>query len=119
MKVSRYPLALVATLTVSSLALTACGGSDSDEAQQKAPLGTTAVNIKATDPAKLKQGGTMNWAIPVFATQWNIAEVDGLQVGPTDVMKSLMPSLWHSDAHGVQNPNKAFLLDASSATVKG
>ncbi|MFG2827519.1 ABC transporter family substrate-binding protein [Streptomyces sp. NPDC048434] len=120
MKVSRYPLALVATLAVSSLALTACGGSDSDDdAQQKAPQGTTAVNIKATDPAKLKQGGTMNWAITTFATQWNIAEVDGLQTGPTEVMKSLMPSLWHSDAHGVQHPNQAFLLDASSATVKG
>ena len=36
-KVSRYPLALVATLAASSLALTACGGSDSDDdAQQKA-----------------------------------------------------------------------------------
>ncbi|MGW7578164.1 ABC transporter family substrate-binding protein [Streptomyces sp. NPDC054765] len=120
MKVSRYPLTLVATLAVSSLALTACGGSGSDDdAQQKAPEGTTAVNIKATDPAKLKQGGTMNWAIQTFATQWNVAEVDGAQAGPTDVMKALMPSLWHSDAHGVQTPNKAFLLDASSATVNG
>ncbi|MEW1750828.1 ABC transporter family substrate-binding protein [Streptomyces angustmyceticus] len=120
MKVSRYPVALVATLAVSSLALTACGGSDSDDdAQQKAPLGSSALNIKATDPAKLKQGGTMNWAITTFATQWNITEVDGLQAGPTEVMKSLMPNLWRSDAQGVQTPNKAFLLDASSATVKG
>ncbi|TJZ59020.1 ABC transporter family substrate-binding protein [Streptomyces piniterrae] len=119
MKVSRYPLSLVATLAVSSLALTACGGSDSDDAQEKAPQKSTAVNIKATDPAKLKQGGTMNWAIDTFATQWNITEIDGLQAGPTEVMKALMPSLWHSDARGVQSPNKAFLLDADSATVKG
>lgn len=118
MKVSRYPLALVATLAVSSLALTACGGSD-DDAEQKAPEGTTALNIKATDPAKLKQGGTMNWAIQTFATQWNIAEIDGLQAGPTEVMKSLMPSLWHSGTHAEQTPNKAFLLDANSETVKG
>ncbi|MET7802068.1 hypothetical protein ABZS78_36650, partial [Streptomyces decoyicus] len=38
MKVSRYPLALVATLTVSSLALTACGGSDSDDARARTGL---------------------------------------------------------------------------------
>ena len=120
MKVSRYPLALVATLAASSLVLTACGGSDSDDdAQQKPAEKTTALNIKATAPAKLKQGGTMNWAIPTFATQWNIAEIDGLQAGPTEVMKALMPSLWHSDASGVQHPNKAFLLDATTATVKG
>ncbi|MFI9048378.1 ABC transporter family substrate-binding protein [Streptomyces sp. NPDC053427] len=119
MKVSRSPLALVATLAVSSLALTACGGSADDDAEQKAPQKSTALNIKATDPAKLKQGGTMNWAIDMFATQWNITEVDGLQVGPVDVMRALMPSLWHSQANAEQTPNKAFLLDADSKTVKG
>ncbi|MFJ9413628.1 ABC transporter family substrate-binding protein [Streptomyces sp. NPDC101227] len=119
MKVSRYPLALVATLAVSSLALTACGGSDGDDAEQKAPQKSTSINIKATDPAKLKQGGTMNWAIQTFATQWNIVEIDGLQAGPTEVMKSLMPSFWTSQANGEQIPNKAFLLDASTKTVKG
>ncbi|MEU9112319.1 ABC transporter family substrate-binding protein [Streptomyces sp. NPDC048483] len=119
MKVTRYPLALVATLAVSSLTLTACGGGSDDDAEQKAPQKSTAVNIKATDPAKLKQGGTMHWAIDFFATQWNITEVDGQQAGVTDVMKSLMPSLWRSDAHAAQTPNKAFLLDADSRTVKG
>lgn len=119
MKVSRYPLSLVATLAVSSLALSACSSSDSDDAQEKAPQKSTSLNIKATDPAKLKQGGTMNWAIQTFATQWNITEVDGLQAGPTEVMKSLVPSLWNTDASGGQHPNKAFLLDAKSETVKG
>ncbi|MFG2138423.1 ABC transporter family substrate-binding protein [Streptomyces sp. NPDC048650] len=118
MKVSRYPLALVATLAVSSPALTACGGSD-DDAAEKAPQKSTALNIKATDPAKLTQGGTMNWAIQTFATQWNIVEIDGLQTGPTEVMKALMPSFWHTDAHAQQSPNKAYLLGADSRTVKG
>ncbi|KIZ16145.1 ABC transporter family substrate-binding protein [Streptomyces natalensis] len=118
MKVSRYPLPLVATLAVASLALTACGGSD-DDAAEKAPQKSTSLNIKATDPAKLKQGGTMNWAIQTFATQWNVVEIDGLQAGPTEVMKALMPSFWISGASGDQTPNKAFLLDASSKTVNG
>ncbi|ARF53854.1 ABC transporter family substrate-binding protein [Streptomyces gilvosporeus] len=118
MKVSRYPLSLVATLAVASLTLTACGGSD-DDAAEKAPQKSTSLNIKATDPAKLKQGGTMNWAIQTFATQWNIVEIDGLQGGPTEVMKSLMPNFWLSGASGEQTPNKAFLLDASSKMVNG
>ncbi|MFD7919272.1 ABC transporter family substrate-binding protein [Streptomyces sp. NPDC059740] len=119
MKVSRS-LALVATLAASSLVLTACGGSDDDGSKaDKAPPKTEAIDINAKDPSTLKQGGTFNWAISQFSTQWNQLEIDGSDVATSEVMRALVPSFWHSTATGAQVPNKAFLLGADSKTVGG
>ncbi|MFD7661848.1 ABC transporter family substrate-binding protein [Streptomyces sp. NPDC059788] len=121
MKLSRVPLALVATVAVSSLALTACGGSDDgggDGKPKEAPK-TTALDINKTDPAQLTQGGTLNWAIDQFPVQFNEMETDGNQAATNVVIEALMPSLWHSAPNGEQVPNKAFLLDAASRTEGG
>ncbi|MFH8346085.1 ABC transporter family substrate-binding protein [Streptomyces sp. NPDC018045] len=121
MKLSRVPLALVATAVVSSLALTACGGPDDErgDGRPKPPPKTTALDINRTDPAQLKQGGTLNWAIDQFPVQFNEMETDGNQAATNAVVEAVMPSLWHSAPNGEQVPNKAFLLDAASRTEGG
>ncbi|WP_170837751.1 ABC transporter family substrate-binding protein [Streptomyces sp. TP-A0874] len=121
MKISRYPIAIVATLAASSLLLTACGGgSDDDDAKgKKETPKTTAVDVKATDPVKLKQGGTLSWALSGLPTQWNGLEADGADANASSVLRALMPSFWHSQADGTQVPNEAFLLDAQSEMVDG
>ncbi|MFH8594512.1 ABC transporter family substrate-binding protein [Streptomyces rimosus] len=120
MKLSRVPLSLVATVAVASSVLTACGGSDDGGGggKKEAPK-TTALDINRTDPAQLKQGGTLNWAIDQFPVQFNEMEVDGNQAATNVVIEALMPSLWHSAPNGEQVPNRAFLLDASSRTEGG
>ncbi|WP_110944027.1 ABC transporter family substrate-binding protein [Streptomyces niger] len=119
MKHTRVPLALIATVAASSLALTACGGGDDADSKPKSAPKATALDINQQDPAKLKQGGTLNWAVDQFSTQWNSLEIDGQQASTGDVVESVMPSLWHSSASGKQVPNKAFLLDAKSETKGG
>ncbi|MET9290323.1 ABC transporter family substrate-binding protein [Streptomyces sp. NPDC003077] len=122
MKLTRVPLALIATTAVASLTLTACGGGSNDDNADAAPKNapkSNALDINKTDPAKLTQGGTLNWAIDQFSTQWNALEIDGAQLATGYVMESLMPSLWHSTVTGEQVPNKAFLLDAASKTDGG
>ncbi|UNO41454.1 ABC transporter family substrate-binding protein [Streptomyces sp. MST-110588] len=121
MKLSRVPLSLIATAAVSSLMLTACGGSGGDDdarAAKDAPK-STAQDINKTDPAKLKQGGTLNWGIDQLSTQWNVLEIDGADYATNTVMQALMPSLWHATATGEIVPNKAFLLDAQSKEEGG
>ncbi|MEU2790202.1 ABC transporter family substrate-binding protein [Streptomyces sp. NPDC007100] len=121
MKPNRVPLALVATVAVSSLALTACGGSGGEDGGGKATKApkTTALDINKTDPAQLTQGGTLNWAIDQFPVQFNEMETDGNQAATNVVIEALMPSLWHSAPNGEQVPNKAFLLDADARTEGG
>ncbi|GCD45087.1 ABC transporter family substrate-binding protein [Streptomyces paromomycinus] len=121
MKHSRVPLALVATVMVSSLALTACGTSDDEGGggTAKQPPKTTALGINQADPAQLKQGGTLNWAIDQFPVQFNEMETDGNQAATNAVVEALLPSLWHSRPNGEQVPDKAFLLDAASRTEGG
>ncbi|OKI03498.1 hypothetical protein A6A06_38820 [Streptomyces sp. CB02923] len=121
MKLSRVPLALVATVAVSASALTACGGSDDNGggAKPKQAPKTTALDINKTDPGQLTQGGTLNWAIDQFPVQFNAMEADGNQASTNVVVEALLPSLWHSAPNGEQVPNKAFLLDAASRTEGG
>ncbi len=122
MKHSRIPLALVATVAVGSLTLSACsssgGSSDTTAKATEAPK-ITAIDVNQQDRAALKEGGTLTMAIDQFSSQWNPLEADGNEDSTIQVIKSLMPTFWRSDAGGTQTPNKAYLLDAKAETKDG
>ncbi|MDH6123224.1 ABC transporter family substrate-binding protein [Kitasatospora sp. GP82] len=122
MKHNRIPVALVATIAAASLSLSACSSSKSDSSAAPAVSDApkpTQVAMNAKDRAALKQGGTVNWAIDQMSSQWNPLEADGNEASTIDVAKALMPTFWRSDAGGTQTPNKAYLLDATSAMKDG
>ncbi|MFI6443231.1 ABC transporter family substrate-binding protein [Kitasatospora sp. NPDC050543] len=122
MKHSRIPLALVASVAVASLSLTACssskGSADNAAKATEAPK-MTAIDINAQDRSALKQGGTLHYSIDQFSSQWSPLEADGNESSTIEVAKTLFPTLWRSDAGGTQTPNPAYLQDAKAETKDG
>lgn len=119
----RLAHALVASLAL-SLALCSCASSGSGSRSTALSgdggvprMTQLAVNAKAR--GQLRSGGTLNWAIDQFSTQWNPVHADGSEASTNDVMKALLPTFWRSDAGGTQTPNKAYLVDAVSESRQG
>ncbi|MER5635831.1 ABC transporter family substrate-binding protein [Kitasatospora sp. NPDC002227] len=130
MSKSRLPHALTATVSALALSLTLC--SCASEGDTTGPTGHgTAISRgddapgmtqSDTNPhprSALRQGGTLTWAIDQFSTQWNPLHADGSEASTNDVMKSLLPTFWRSDAGGTQTPNKAYLSSVEVSTKGG
>ncbi|WP_404868860.1 ABC transporter family substrate-binding protein [Kitasatospora griseola] len=121
---SRRPLALIASVAALSFALCSCaaggspGGGSTAVAGGEAPRMTQqALNPKPR--TALRQGGTMNWAIDQYSSQWNPIQADGSEASTVDVVKALLPTFWRSDAGGMQTPNPAYLTSAKSEVRQG
>lgn len=121
----RIPSALTATVAALSFALCSCastggpagGGAGAAAAGDVPRMTQQALNAKPR--TALRQGGTLNWAIDQFSSQWNPVHADGSEASTNDVVKALLPTLWRSDAGGVQTPNPAYLADARAETRQG
>ncbi|GLW59147.1 ABC transporter family substrate-binding protein [Kitasatospora phosalacinea] len=123
------PLALTATVAALSLALCSCSSTAGSAAgggpgRAAAAAGgdaprMTQQEMNARPRDDLRRGGTLTWAIDQYSTQWNPVQADGSEASTNDVVKSLLPTFWRSDAGGVQTPNPAFLLDAESEQRQG
>ncbi|WP_441250406.1 ABC transporter family substrate-binding protein [Kitasatospora sp. McL0602] len=131
MSKSRLTHALTAAASALALSLTLCSCAV-DSGGDSAPAGRgtafsggddaprmTQLDMNGHPRAELRQGGTLNWAIDQFSTQWNPLHADGSETSTGDVMKALLPSFWHSDAGGTQTPDKAYLVSAEATTVQG
>ncbi|MFC5647232.1 ABC transporter family substrate-binding protein [Kitasatospora cinereorecta] len=122
----RIPLALAASVAALSFALCSCaqpGSADAGGGPMAADAGSaprmTQLALNAKPREQLRQGGTLNWAIDQFSSQWNPLNADGSEASTNDVMKALLPTLWRSDAGGTQTPNPAYLRDAHVETRQG
>ncbi|MFC8718602.1 ABC transporter family substrate-binding protein [Kitasatospora sp. NPDC057198] len=121
------PLALTATVAALSVVLCSCssapGPADGGPARVAAADGEaprmTQQEMNARPRDELRQGGTLVWAIDQYSTQWNPVQADGSEASTNDVVKSLLPTFWRSDAGGVQTPNPAYLSDAKSELRQG
>ncbi|MFG2817828.1 ABC transporter family substrate-binding protein [Kitasatospora sp. NPDC048365] len=124
----RIPLALAASVAALSFALCSCAQPDGVPAGDRAAAAAAAdggaprmtqqsLNSRPRD--QLRRGGTLNWAIDQFSGQWNPLHTDGSEASTNDVMKSLLPTFWRSDAGGTQTPNPAYLRDVRTETRQG
>ena len=87
MKVRSRRIALWAMLAaVPALVVAACGGSDSSNgggSSNAAPTKSQTasaekqIDINETPLDKVKQGGTLRWAVDQFSTQWNYNQLNG------------------------------------------
>ncbi|WP_354642179.1 ABC transporter family substrate-binding protein [Kitasatospora camelliae] len=125
----RFTLAPAACAAALSLALGLCSCAapgdtavDGVAAPGADPAGAprmTQQALNAHPRDQLRQGGTLNWAIDQFSTQWNPLHADGSESSTNDVMKALLPTFWRSDAGGTQTPNPAYLKDVRVEVKQG
>lgn len=89
------PLALP---LAAALALTACGGGGG--APIAAPEQGT-VDINATDPAQLRDGGDLRWPIQNYPQNLNYHHFDGTEGDNEDIIDPMMPQVFLADGEGV------------------
>jgi peptide/nickel transport system substrate-binding protein len=71
-----------------------------------------AVDINAAPRARLKDGGTVRWAVDQFSTQWNYNQVNGPETATLVVVSGVMPRPFVADAHGRVSPDPDYVTAA-------
>jgi peptide/nickel transport system substrate-binding protein len=121
---SRNTLKLATAVALSAglvLGATACSSSGGGSAAPKATAkASTANDINTVPASQLKQGGTLNYPVDQYSTQWNVMTAESQNEGSiVDTMGPLMPQLFQSDAQGNISANASYLTGATVATVGG
>lgn len=97
---------LIATL---ALVLVSCGGGSS--AVGPAPkIGT--IDIGAMPAAQLRDGGTFRWTIDYLPPNYNYNQVNGPDRNTSDVLGSLLPTLFLAQPDGTVKANDNYLKSA-------
>ncbi|MGI8880797.1 MAG: ABC transporter family substrate-binding protein, partial [Jatrophihabitans sp.] len=104
MRLSRKATALVGVAVAAAMGLSACssgggsGGSSADQKKKQASNNANQINPLAYD--QVPDGGNLRWAIDSFPPNYNIYEVDGNEIGISQLVTSTLPPVWHFDAGG-------------------
>ncbi|MFJ6212811.1 ABC transporter family substrate-binding protein [Streptomyces sp. NPDC092296] len=124
---SRTMVALVASLAAASLSLTACSSSggekkaSSPEASKSAE-NTVKITVSANNPVpreKLKQGGTLTWAVDQYSEQWNYLQINGAEYTTDSVMEALLPSPFHVDENATPYVAKEYFSNVQQTVSNG
>ncbi|MFL5821213.1 MAG: ABC transporter family substrate-binding protein [Solirubrobacteraceae bacterium] len=84
----------IAALLAAGLVAGGCGG----PAKQGGALKRSDINPLPRD--RVRQGGTLRWAIEQFSTQWNANQLNGPEASTAAVLGGMMPSPFVSDERG-------------------
>ncbi|WP_067186853.1 ABC transporter family substrate-binding protein [Microtetraspora niveoalba] len=109
---ARWLAALIALIVVETA--TACsGGPGGDAAGSGAPAASPkAYDINPVARDKVKDGGTLNWGMSGFPSQWNVNHADGDTVEAWSVIGALMPTAFRSDEKGRISLDRAYVTRA-------
>lgn len=111
---TRVMLSSVAALALIG-GMAACGGNDNGAAPKAPPKASeNQVNAQARD--KVQDGGKLTWPLSGFPANFNYYQLDGTDRDNADVMQSMMPQVYYTDAGGKPYHNKELL--ASEPTLK-
>ncbi|WP_052440514.1 ABC transporter family substrate-binding protein [Streptacidiphilus anmyonensis] len=122
---SRNTVKLATAVALSAglvLSATACGsGSGSGTpAPTHSAYAASANQINPVDPSSLKQGGTLNFPVDQYSSQWNVLNADSQnELSIVNTMAPLLPSLYHSSADNKLTPNTDYLTGVTTAMVNG
>jgi peptide/nickel transport system substrate-binding protein len=107
-----------ATCAASFLALAlmagACsggGGGEEDGGDQETLADIPATDINPVDRADLEEGGTFNWGINEYPTQYNMSHVQGNLANVQRIAASVMPIPVRYDENGEVHPNEPYASD--------
>jgi peptide/nickel transport system substrate-binding protein len=121
---TRIPVALVASLAVAALGASACSSSSSKASPEASKSSQDKVKITTSDNntvdrAKLKQGGTLNWAVDQYSEQWNYLHINGAEASTDDVTEALIPSAFRVDEKSTPYVNKDYFTDIQQSVKDG
>ncbi|MER7750958.1 ABC transporter family substrate-binding protein [Kitasatospora sp. NPDC097643] len=98
-----------------ALAVTACssgGGGSTDNVTKSEPPRLDADDINPKTPDQLKDGGEVRFPLYQWITQWNPFQVDGTYGDAVEIMRTLEPDLFRTDASGAFKANADYLVEA-------
>ncbi|GAB3210217.1 ABC transporter family substrate-binding protein [Marinactinospora thermotolerans] len=113
----RRSAAFAAPVLALTLFATACGGGggEEDEGGNDTPtladIANSDVNPQERDA--LQDGGTLNWAVSDFITQFNSYHTDGNLGVNLDILQALMPRAHNFDDTGAATPNTNYVEESS------
>ncbi|GLX00791.1 ABC transporter family substrate-binding protein [Microtetraspora sp. NBRC 16547] len=107
-------LAALITLIVVETATACSGGPTAGDPGSGSPTASFKpydINPVARD--KVKDGGTLNWGMTAFPTQWNVNQADGDTAEAWSVIGALMPVAFRSDQKGRLSLDRDYVIRAS------
>ncbi|TQN30905.1 peptide/nickel transport system substrate-binding protein [Haloactinospora alba] len=103
---------LTAPLLALALAASACGGGDDDGGSEKSLDDIAAKDINATDRENIEDGGTFNWGLNEYPTQYNMFHPDGNLANVHEIAASVMPVMMDFDESGEASPDPDYVESA-------
>ena len=91
-------LALAATLLPIAVLTSACGDRSGPTTLQQA--GATKNQVRQTRRDQLRDGGTFTWPVDSYPVNFNYHELDGTEVGASQIDLAMLPSAYTVDARG-------------------
>jgi glutathione transport system substrate-binding protein len=114
-------------VAVLALVVAACGGSDSsggsgsnaEPTKEQEASATKPIDINETPLDKVKQGGTVRWAVDQFSTQWNYNQLNGPEASTSQVLYGVMPYAFIADKTATTAPNPDYVASAKATQSGG
>jgi peptide/nickel transport system substrate-binding protein len=118
-------LLLAAIVSALALFVAACGGSNNNggggsnakptKAQEASATKQIDINEQPVD--KLKQGGTVRWAVDQFSTQWNYNQLNGPELSTAQVLYGVMPYAFIADKTARVAPDPDYVTSAKATNT--
>jgi peptide/nickel transport system substrate-binding protein len=111
-----------------ALVVAACGGSDSSSGgsgsnakptKSQEASATKQIDINEMPLDKVKQGGTLRWAVDQFSTQWNYNQLNGPEASTSQVLYGTMPYAFIADKAAKTSPNPDYVTSAKATNTGG
>ena len=124
---SRRASLLAVLVSATAFVVAACGGSGSGSdtggnakpTKQQEASATKQIDINEQPLDKVKQGGTIRWAVDQFSTQWNYNQLNGPEASTAQVLYGVMPYAFIADKTAKTSPNPDYLTSAKAETTDG
>ena len=124
---SRRASLLAVLVSATAFVVAACGGSGSGSdtggnakpTKQQEASATKQIDINEQPLDKVKQGGTIRWAVDQFSTQWNYNQLNGPEASTAQVLYGVMPYAFIADKTAKTSPNPEYLTSAKAETTGG
>jgi peptide/nickel transport system substrate-binding protein len=128
-KVRSRRISLLAVIAASlAMFVAACGGNDNGggggssnakPTKEQEASATKQIDINEQPLDKVKQGGTVRWAVDQFSTQWNYNQVNGPEASTAQVLYGTMPYAFIADKTATVNPNPDYVTSAKADNSSG
>jgi glutathione transport system substrate-binding protein len=128
-KVRSRRISLLAVIAASlAMFVAACGGNDNGggggssnakPTKEQEASASKQIDINEQPLDKVKQGGTVRWAVDQFSTQWNYNQVNGPESSTAQVLYGTMPYAFIADKTATVSPNPAYVTSAKADNSSG